>query len=493
MVKVYLFRKLSALTPKQRDVYKEAITGVLEQVLQGNASTIFNYGNWPSYTNHGDSHETDDVVRQIMEQLFWHVAELNISIKHLQMNHTDGQFAKESDGKISKVLNEHSVTSPDDVFIYMEKVMRTFLNDLEKNNDSFTHVVFTINVGQKQKAKNRNQKLLGKLQLVHLMSSDASAGSFLLRNDESPIREVLKIVRALADNSKTHLRYYNIRLTHLLNDLLFASTETIAIINFTEMPQLYTMLMGPHKSPSSATVSSNPYGELWKELYMQEHKKYMCLKEKVLNLDFWNRNHTKLEAQQLDEILEILEQQSSNGNGSYTSFNCRCMESTTNDDPGQRLELCSLANNDKLGASLQIRTEIEKIQLEIKHSEDEMLELQEVVEQVGRHNRQNEQQLVQKDEMLDKLNDKLVKANDELGRQKMAFLQKLTEYSEMSSKLWKEQCRAMKLQEKQHEQQLTETFDSLCKELNNSHKMHLLKLIQQITKSVIEKEPTSQL
>ncbi|XP_023036134.1 kinesin heavy chain [Drosophila willistoni] len=494
MVKVYLFRKLSALSPNQRDVYKEAVTGVLEQVLQGNASTIFNYGNWPNYTNHGDSHEPNDVVRQIIQQLFRHVAEFSVSIKHLQMNHTDGQFAKESDGKIPNVLNEHFVSSPDDVFIYMEKVMQTFLNnDQDKNCDSFAHVVFTLNVGQRKMAKTKNQKLLGKLQLVHLMSLDACAGSFLLKNDESSIREVLKIVRALANNPKTHLRYHNIRLTHLLNDLLLASTETIVIINYTEMPQFHMMLMGPLKSPSSSVVNSDPQGELWKEQYMKEHKKYMCLKEKVLNLDLWNRDLTKLEAKQLDELLEILEQQSSNGNSRSTSFNYGCMESTMNNDPGKRLELCALANNEKPKAPLQIRKEIEKIQLEIKHSADEMLELQEVVEQVGRHNRHNEEQLVQKDLMLDKLNDKLVKANDELRRQKMAFLQKLNEYSEKFSELWKEQCRAMKLQEKQHEQQLTEMFDSLCEELHNSHKMELLELCQQITKPAIEKEPTSQL
>ncbi|EDV90668.1 GH14056 [Drosophila grimshawi] len=257
---MYFFRKLSSLNRQQTDVCEEAVSSALDDVLRGKTSTIFSYGT----AAEGGQHEIDqqDMFDRILSDLFDHVytmeasMEINIFIKHRQLfakqvEHKTDEFTKEqgnveedTPNEYSLEHSEHFVASTKDVYKYMEKVIPKCIESPENlaassqmqtvnpkaicNNNS--HFMFTICVWQTN--LERSMHLLGKLQLIQLKDLHLQE----MRDLNTPMSGVLKLLSVLANITKTHLRYYNIGLARNLKDFLGA--DGTVIFNYATMPDV---------------------------------------------------------------------------------------------------------------------------------------------------------------------------------------------------------------------------------------------------------------
>ncbi|XP_022232785.2 uncharacterized protein LOC111081115 [Drosophila obscura] len=279
MVKVYLFRKLHSISQMQRDVWEEAVSEVVDPVLGGSTSTIINYGERMDYGS-----DENDVMARIFGDLFRHVytleltMEVNISVRHVELNGERPESTGDMEGQDHRPSKQHFVAATGDVYAYIERVMRRLPQ---------SRVLFTLNV--RQTNIDQSRKVYGKLQFIHLKSATAEPW----RDDTSTsMGALLKLFKALSRSPKSHMRYHNINLNRLLQEVL-DSVDSTVVINYTEAPVFHTSLMAP---PCSPALEHEPSAEVWKALYRQEQTKYRCLKEKVLSLELWTSSEEKAAA-----------------------------------------------------------------------------------------------------------------------------------------------------------------------------------------------------
>ncbi|XP_030370625.1 kinesin heavy chain [Scaptodrosophila lebanonensis] len=527
MAKVYLFREIEAPDDVQKNVFEEAVASVVENVLGGNKGCILNYGDWrtcPDLDVSGDAALMTDpkkgnAVTRIINDIFTHVytmeltMEINISIRHIEINMQQSTLeSHETSAEVDEYMRllraqkEHFVSTPRDVYAYMEKTMKRISegghseeqeNDASKTNNKAAplsgHSLFSIHV--KQTNLEQSKKLHGKLNLLHFVRGSEHPTA------DTSMSALLKIIKALANNNKTHMRYHNIRLTRLLKEIL-GSGETTVIINYTaSMEPQEVSAMGAKTPPVVPTKEANLPAEVWRSLYRRERYKYRRLKEKVLNLEFWGNSGDKM---QLDDLFEGIEDRSSSNtelnaseggrdSGSdlnrsrlaleidklYGKLDEKQVELERNYELCQRIGKRCEVHSQLFREQHSLQDEMHQIKVEAELTIDELMDLQQIMDQLSQHHDQSTQQLERKNEMLQRLTQLLEKANDELRQQKCDFRIKLNEYSDMFSKLWRQQALAMQAQEEQREEQLSEMFDTICKELHNSHQTQLTKLKQQ--------------
>ncbi|XP_030559214.1 kinesin heavy chain [Drosophila novamexicana] len=480
MAKMYLFRKLSELSQHQSDVCEEAIASVLDDVLKGKTSTIFNYGNWPDY---GTAIEDDraiklDMIDRILNNLFSHVytmevtMEINISIKHMQHYVVQDRLVHNigsDDNDCLTEAREHFVASSHDVYMYIEKVIGQLQQQQQQSDHKMTandypYALFTICV--RQTNLEQSMHLHGSLQLVHLMCVQQPE---MLLQLATPMASLLRIISALAGNPKTHLRYYNIRLTRILKDLL-GEDETTIIINYTTVPDIQL-----------DTVSAIGCAKIWKALYMRERNKCHCLSEKMFSLKCWSGSGRKFQLFELLELLKISCSSSQLELG-FTGSNQR--SAFTKSDPTsiqfydkflqEQEQLLISCDNVLCEEQRQLCAQLKHIKADAAASFGEMLEIQHILAQLTLNFEQNNQQLEQKNQMLTRLNLLLAEANKKVQKQRLVFQRKLAMYSEMFKSLWSEQRLALQLQEQEREAQLSKMFDTIFHELHSTHQMNQL-------------------
>ncbi|XP_034662084.1 kinesin heavy chain [Drosophila subobscura] len=423
MVKVYLFRKLPALSQMQRDVWQEAVSEVVEPVLGGRTSTIINYGERMDYGS-----DDLDVMARSFGDLFRHVytleltMEVNISIRHVELNGELPESTGDMEGQDHRPSKQHFVATSGDVYAYIERVMRRLPQ---------SRVLFTLNV--RQTNIDQSRKVYGKLQFIHFRS-DASDSS-------TSMGALLKLFKALSRSPKSHMRYHNINLTRLLEEVLGSADSTV-VINYTEAPMWDTALKAPHCTPESSSV------DVWKARYRQMHTKYQSLKDKVLSMELWSSTEQKL---QLYELMDGLESDSEEYN-----------EHSSSDTTLETQQVCPVSTQ-KL---LQIRREAEL-------TVEELQALQSRVELLAIKNQRQHLELRKRDEMVRQLHGELIRANAELLQQKLSFQQKLEQYTERFNQLWREQGEMLQSKELQRKQQLSEMLDSYCQEMQSAHQRQL--------------------
>ncbi|KAL7729881.1 hypothetical protein ACLKA6_014730 [Drosophila palustris] len=434
MAKVYLFRKLeSELNQQQSEICDEAISGILDDVFKGNTSTIINYCDWPVFSSpSGDQIYKQDMLSRILNSLFSHVyamevtMELNICINHMLYYFESSKAAIEDINQ----NRDHFVASPIAAYLYMRRIINQLLpNDPRK----CSHVRFTICVRQTNLEESLN--LNGKLQLFHLVRVDPAEWNKL----NMPMRSLFKMISALANNQKTHLRYYNIRLEALLKELLDRKRSTV-IINYTfEEKQL--------KAPSYGCCA-----KLWKALYKHKFKMFKSLNEKLLGLQFLHNGH-KLE---LNDIVEILKK---------TESNCQLKLEVRKRISNE----IDYANKSEIVEQPPVSyEEMHKIKLDAKVNIENILELQEIVAKLAINLQQSVKQLDEKNRIIGRLQGMLAKANTDVKQQRILFQRNLAVYSEMFKRLWRQQSNTLKLQEQQRDEQLAAMFDTICNELHSS-------------------------
>ncbi|TDG48164.1 hypothetical protein AWZ03_005339 [Drosophila navojoa] len=447
MANMYLFRKLTELSQQQADVCEEAASSVLDDVFKGTASTIFSYGHWPI----GEKRSSKvDVVDRILCELFGHVysmevaMEINIAISHMQQ-----LVAREH---LTDTEEEHFVASPNEVYAYIEKVIGQLQqqSDDATSTDDYPYALFTICV--RQTNLDRSLHLNGSIQLVHLTAVDQSEMMLQLH---TPMASLLRIISALASNTKTHIRYYNIRLTQILKDLL-DSDESTVIINYTAAPD-----------PQFNAIMAMDCAKVWKALYVRKRSKWHCLSNMLFGLKFWHGSDYKF---QLEELLELLKRNNASiqlafelpkQRNSYT----RCK---TKISPLHQLQQATAFVGEEEMQASWLSDKLRHIKTDAEASLEEMLEVRQIVTQLAISHERNSEQLKQKDQMLDRLHHRLAKSNRKLRQQRLTFKRKLAKYSNMFESLWTHQRREQQLQEQQQKAQLSKVLDDIYLELHGT-------------------------
>ncbi|EDW25014.1 GL24460 [Drosophila persimilis] len=449
MVKVYLFRKLHALSQLQRDVWEEAVLEVVEPVLSGRTSTVVNYGETMDYGT-----DENDVMARIFSDLFRNVytleltMEVNISIRHVEINGERPESTGDMEGQDHRPSKQHFVATTGDVYTYIDRVMRRLPH---------SRVLFTLNV--RQTNIDQSRKVYGKLQFIHLKSASADPE---MVDSSTSMGSLLKLFKVLSRSPKTHMRYHNINLTRLLHEVL-ASADSTVVINYTEASVFNTVLMAPACTPASGHARRESSVEMWKAMYRQEQTKYRFLKEKVLNLEFCTGDEEK---RQLYEMMDALESDSEEYN-----------DSSSSDTAIETMQACQ-----DIGMPCYIPVSNQKmheIRMEAELTIEELKELQSTVEQLSIKNQQQHKELLEKNEMVRQLNEELIKANEELLQQKVSFQQKLQAYTERFNQLWRDQSQVFQAREIERKEQLSKMLDSYCKEMQSSQQRQLIQLQKQ--------------
>ncbi|XP_020812837.1 uncharacterized protein LOC110187727 [Drosophila serrata] len=427
-VRIYLFRKLSVPpTDQQREVYEEAVAEVLGQVLGGHSSMVFCCG-------HGKADgDPEDIVTRICGELFsgnQASDQTEVSVRHVKLSGgTDD---------LTMNLTSSAYRTPLDQFVATPRELQAYFQTVKENmglEDECRQLMFNVLVGQKSSAD------CGELQLIHLMetgeypqSADAESGSEFESESQSesetashsgtrtetetPLETLRKLLQALAHNTKTHLRYHNVRLTGLLKQLLGNCGRTV-LVNFTSEPKslkrVVAISSGIYRDELTATV--------WQAMYRHERQKYCCLREKVLS-------QGSEKPKEMEEFLEYLEE------GRPSEEDCENAEQEQEQDLMQQ-------------KMIEIRDEAE-------HTIAQLAELRSDMERVVEQSYRQEQQLEQKNRQLARLSKLLTSAREELRAQRLQFKQKLAEdLGKLSS-----MCRLQsKMQMQVHRRHLSEVFD----------------------------------
>ncbi|XP_037729857.1 kinesin heavy chain [Drosophila subpulchrella] len=423
-MRVYLFRKLLA-SPNdlQREVCEEAIGEVLDQVLSGRTSTIFSCSEIPRDLR-GDP---ADMVTRILGELFTSIysmetnLEVHVSVRYVQLNGESDDLVVNLRGGNRRATRDHFVATAREVLTYMERVM----GRMGEAGDC-PHLIFTIHVTQANSEQLR--KCCGKLQIVHLK---------ILAEDSSPLESdtsldtLVNLLQALANNPKTHIRYHNIRLTRLLKQLMGSEGRTV-VINYTDPPERRGHLVAPAPAPtpSSNTNVSLP-AEVWRGMFRQERKRYLCLREKVLEM--------VEEREELERFLESLEMGDN-------------PEEETKSSKG---DCCGIEHSLMQQKMLRIRKEAEM-------SIEKLQDLQGDIDHLAENNDHLEAKLAQKNSQLKRQSYLLRSIHMELIDQKRKFQNKLAEYSDLFQGMWQKQSVDIQRQEQVQRNQLSEMLENIC-------------------------------
>ncbi|EDW43576.1 GM26642 [Drosophila sechellia] len=413
-MRVYLFRKLwTSPTDLQLEVRAEAISEVLDQVLGGRISTVFSCGRIP--INHAA--DPSDVVIRILDELFTRIYELetnmevHVSVRYVQLNGETNDLVVNLKGCNRRSTRDHFVATSHGVHTYIARVM-----DKVAEGGDCPHLIFTVHV--KQTNGDQLRKFCGRLQLVHLQQVTENSPS--LKSD-TPLDTLINLFQVLANSPKTHIRYYNIRLTRLLNQLMGNGSRTV-IINYTDPPEGKDDLVAPAPTPSFNSNTSFP-AEVWRRMLRQERAKYRCLRNKALGL--------VVDKEELERFLQSLEADDSSE------------ENILDGDFDQKLEQ----------KMLEIRSEAEM-------SIEKLKDVQMDIDYLTERNCHLEQQLYQKNSQLNMQSNLMLTINLKLRDQTRKFQDKIAEYTDKFQEMWERQSLDMQYNEQRQLRQLTKLFDS---------------------------------
>ncbi|XP_001981908.3 kinesin heavy chain [Drosophila erecta] len=417
-MRVYLFRKLlTSPTDLQLEVSAEAISEVLDQVLSGRTSTVFSCGGKP--TNHGG--DPSDVVSRTLDELFTRIYELetdmevHVSVCYVQLNGESNDLVVNLRGCNRRATRDHFVATSRGVHTYIARVM-----DKVAEGGDYPHLIFTVHV--KQTNGDQLRKCCGRLQLVHLQQLTEDSPPL---ESNTPLDTLINLLQALANNPKTHIRYYNIRLARLLNQLMGNGSRTV-IINYTDPPESRDHLEAPAPTPSPNSNVSSP-AEVWRSMLRHERAKYRCLRDKALGI--------VVDKEELLRFLESLEA----GDSSKEDF--MTFE-------GEQLEQ----------KMLEIRSEAEM-------SIEKLKDLQMDIDYLTERNCHLEQQIDQKNCQLIRQSNLLLSIHMELRDQTRKFQDKIAGYTDIFQGMWQRQSLDIQYHEQRQLRQLSELFDSICQSM----------------------------
>ncbi|KAK1392615.1 kinesin-like protein KIN-5B [Heracleum sosnowskyi] len=280
--KVFSFDKVFGPKAQQRSIYDQAISPIVNEVLEGFNCTVFAYGQTgtgKTYTMEGGMRNKSGelpaeagviprAVRQIFDTLEGQNADYSMKVTFLELYNEEitdllapedcsrsfGESTKKTvslmeDGKgcvLLRGLEEEAVYSANEIHNLLERgaVKRRTADTLLNKRSSRSHSVFTITVYVKEATVGGEELIkCGKLNLVDLAGSEniSRSGSRESRAREAgEINKSLltlgRVINALVEHS-VHVPYRDSKLTRLLRDSLGGKTKTCIIATISPSAQ----------------------------------------------------------------------------------------------------------------------------------------------------------------------------------------------------------------------------------------------------------------
>ncbi|XP_023734741.1 kinesin-like protein KIN-5C isoform X1 [Lactuca sativa] len=276
--RVFTFDKVFGPTSQQKDLYEQAITPIVNEVLEGFNCTIFAYGQTgtgKTYTMEGECKRSKSgrdgelpshagliprAVKQIFDTLEHQNAEYSVKVTFLELYNeeiTDLLAHEEisrvvedkqkkllplmEDGKggvLVRGLEEEIVTSASEIFSLLERgsAKRRTAETLLNKQSSRSHSLFSITIHIKESTPEGEELIkCGKLNLVDLAGSENISRSGAREGRAREAGEINKslltlgrVITALVEHLG-HIPYRDSKLTRLLRDSLGGRTKTCII------------------------------------------------------------------------------------------------------------------------------------------------------------------------------------------------------------------------------------------------------------------------
>uniref|UniRef100_A0A803L2W5 Kinesin-like protein n=1 Tax=Chenopodium quinoa TaxID=63459 RepID=A0A803L2W5_CHEQI len=273
------FDRVFGPTSQQRELYDQAITPIVNEVLEGFNCTIFAYGQTgtgKTYTMEGDCKKNKSgpngelpigagviprAIKQIFDTLESQNAEYSVKVTFLELYNEEitdllapeeiskaaledrqkKQLPLMEDGKggvLVRGLEEEIVTSASEIFTLLERgsAKRRTAETLLNKQSSRSHSLFSITIHIKE-ATPEGEELIkcGKLNLVDLAGSENISRSGAREGRAREAGEINKslltlgrVINALVEHLG-HIPYRDSKLTRLLRDSLGGRTKTCII------------------------------------------------------------------------------------------------------------------------------------------------------------------------------------------------------------------------------------------------------------------------
>ncbi|XP_047162874.1 kinesin-like protein KIN-5C isoform X2 [Vigna umbellata] len=277
--RVFTFDKVFGPSARQKDLYEQAVTPIVNEVLEGFNCTIFAYGQTgtgKTYTMEGECKRAKSgpngelppeagviprAVKQIFDTLEGQNAEYSVKVTFLELYNEEitdllapeeiskvsleekqkKQLPLMEDGKggvLVRGLEEEIVTSASEIFTLLERgsAKRRTAETLLNKQSSRSHSLFSITIHIKE-ATPEGEELIkcGKLNLVDLAGSENISRSGAREGRAREAGEINKslltlgrVINALVEHLG-HIPYRDSKLTRLLRDSLGGRTKTCII------------------------------------------------------------------------------------------------------------------------------------------------------------------------------------------------------------------------------------------------------------------------
>lgn len=272
--RVFTFDKVFGPKAQQRSIYDQAISPIVNDVLEGFNCTVFAYGQTgtgKTYTMEGGMRNKGGdlpaeagviprAVRHIFDSLEAQNADYNMKVTFLELYNEEitdllatEDFSKPleerqkrpislmEDGRGSVVvrgLEEETVYSANEIYNLLERgaARRRTADTLLNKRSSRSHSVFSITIHVKESAIGDEELIkCGKLNLVDLAGSENISRSGVREGRAREAGEINKslltlgrVINALVEHS-VHVPYRDSKLTRILRDSLGGKTKTCII------------------------------------------------------------------------------------------------------------------------------------------------------------------------------------------------------------------------------------------------------------------------
>lgn len=272
--RTFMFDKVFGPTSQQKDLYDQAVSPIVNEVLEGYNCTIFAYGQTgtgKTYTMEGGARKKNGefpndagviprAVRQIFDILEAQNAEYSMKVTFLELyneeitdllapeectkfidDKTKKPIALMEDGKggvFVRGLEEEIVCTANEIYKILEKgsAKRRTAETLLNKQSSRSHSIFSITIHIKECTPEGEEMIkCGKLNLVDLAGSENISRSGAREGRAREAGEINKslltlgrVINALVEHSG-HVPYRDSKLTRLLRDSLGGKTKTCII------------------------------------------------------------------------------------------------------------------------------------------------------------------------------------------------------------------------------------------------------------------------
>ncbi|KAJ8471575.1 hypothetical protein OPV22_025918 [Ensete ventricosum] len=281
--RTFMFDKVFGPTSKQKDLFDQAISPIVHEVLEGYNCTIFAYGQTgtgKTYTMEGgrkakngdfpsDAGVIPRAVRQIFDTLEAQCAEYSMKVTFLELYNEEitdllaldeSKFSDDKskkpialmeDGKggvFVRGLEEEVVYTASEIYKILDKgsTKRRTAETLLNKQSSRSHSIFSITIHIKECTPEGEEMIkCGKLNLVDLAGSENISRSGARDGRAREAGEINKslltlgrVINALVEHSG-HIPYRDSKLTRLLRDSLGGKTKTCIIATIS--PSIYCL------------------------------------------------------------------------------------------------------------------------------------------------------------------------------------------------------------------------------------------------------------